>query len=444
MPCTSFITMSRLIQISDNSRKDFEPKQLEEIRTFSGLPIKSIQQNGNPNLLVFPHSLSDCPDKIQDSMIFTIEGENTLVTGNIMGFVGYKNTRLRIHSRFAKTDEQDFFLHYMLQRVFAVNLFDLNYTSDQTSIFDFLIYLFPAFLKRAYRQGLYKEYQTHHYNDTHLRGRIDMAQHIRKNIPFSGNIAYQTREYAYNNDVTQLVRHTIEYIRLHPYANGILQNDADTKEAVNAIVQATPTYNRQERLKVINRNLRPIRHPYYGEYRYLQQLCLQILRHEELKYGTTNDEIYGILFDGAWLWEEYLNTLLAPIGFLHPRNKDSQGAIYLFNTNPKSAPRYPDFYRQDFILDAKYKDYTDKRVSEVDRDDLHQLITYMYIKQAAHGGLVYPSISSDTALSPAKLCGYGGTISLWGMIIPQSASSWSDFQSSMLHNEETLIKHIIE
>ena len=444
MPCTSFITMSHLIQISDNSRKDFEPKQLEGIRALSGLPIKSIQQNGNPNLLVFPHSLSDCPDKIQDSMIFTIEGENTLVTGNIMGFVGYKNTRLRIHSRFAKTDEQDFFLHYMLQRVFAVNLFDLNYTSDQTSIFDFLIYLFPAFLKRAYRQGLYKEYQTHHYNDTHLRGRIDMAQHIRKNIPFTGNIAYQTREYAYNNDVTQLVRHTIEYIRLHPYANGILQNDADTKEAVNAIVQATPTYNRQERLKVINRNLRPIRHPYYGEYRYLQQLCLQILRHEELKYGTTNDEIYGILFDGAWLWEEYLNTLLAPIGFLHPRNKDSQGAIYLFNTNPKSAPRYPDFYKQDFILDAKYKDYTDKRVSEVDRDDLHQLITYMYIKQAAHGGLVYPSISSDTAIHSSTLCGYGGTISLYGMTIPQSVSSWSDFQSSMLHNEETLIKHIVE
>ena len=435
------------ITITDNcfqgyTLKGEELAHKENLSKLSALPIGELKIEDNPNLLVFPQSLNQYKDGITNEYIFTMR-DNTIYTGNIMGFVGYKNTRLRIHSRFAKTDEQDFFLHYMLQRVFAVNLFDLNYTSDQTSIFDFLIYLFPAFLKRAYRQGLYKEYQTHHYNDTHLRGRIDMAQHIRKNIPFSGNIAYQTREYAYNNDVTQLVRHTIEYIRRHPYANGILQNDADTKEAVNAIVQATPTYNRQERLKVINRNLRPIRHPYYGEYRYLQQLCLQILRHEELKYGTTNDEIYGILFDGAWLWEEYLNTLLAPIGFLHPRNKDSQGAIWLFN-NPKSAPRYPDFYRQDFILDAKYKGYTDKRVSEVDRDDLHQLITYMYIKQAAHGGLVYPSISSDTALSPAKLCGYGGTISLYGMTIPQSVSSWSDFQKVMSRNEETLIKHIVE
>ena len=435
------------ITITDNCFQGYilkgeELAHKENLSKLSALPIGELKIEDNPNLLVFPQSLNQYKDGITNEYIFTMR-DNTIYTGNIMGFVGYKNTRLRIHSRFAKTDEQDFFLHYMLQRVFAVNFFDLNYTSDQTSIFDFLIYIFPAFLKRAYRQGLYKEYQTHHYNDTHLRGRIDMAQHIRKNIPFTGNIAYQTREYAYNNDVTQLVRHTIEYIRRHPYANGILQNDADTKEAVNAIAQATPTYNRQERLKVINRNLRPIRHPYYGEYRYLQQLCLQILRHEELKYGTTNDEIYGILFDGAWLWEEYLNTLLAPIGFLHPRNKDSQGAIWLFN-NPKSAPRYPDFYRQDFILDAKYKDYTDKRVSEVDRDDLHQLITYMYIKQAAHGGLVYPSISSDTALSPAKLCGYGGIIFLWGMTIPQSASSWKEFKDQMLYNEKTLVKHIVE
>lgn len=435
------------ITITDNCFQGYilkgeELAHKENLSKLSALPIGELKIEDNPHLLVFPQSLNQYKDGITNEYMFTMR-DNTIYTGNIMGFVGYKNTRLRIHSRFAKTDEQDFFLHYMLQRVFAVNLFDLNYTSDQTNIFDFLIYIFPAFLKRAYRQGMYKEYQTRHYNDTHLRGRIDMAQHIRKNIPFTGNIAYQTREYAYNNDVTQLVRHTIEYIRRHPYANGILQNDADTKEAVNAIAQATPTYNRQERLKVINRNLRPIRHPYYGEYRYLQQLCLQILRHEELKYRTTNDEIYGILFDGAWLWEEYLNTLLAPIGFLHPRNKDSQGAIWLFN-NPKSAPRYPDFYRQDFILDAKYKGYTDKRVSEVDRDDLHQLITYMYIKQAAHGGLVYPSISSDTALSPAKLCGYGGTIFLWGMTIPQSASSWKEFKDQMLYNEKTLIKHIVE
>lgn len=433
--------MDNLIQISDNSKATFEPQQLEQLRAIAGVPIRDIQLDGNPHLLIFPHSLSDCPDKIQDSPIFTIEGDNTLVTGNLMGFVGYKDTRLRIYSRFSKPDEQDYFLHYMLQRVFSINLFDLQYGATNEDIFDFLIYLFPAYLKRAYRQGLYKEYQTHRYNDTHIRGRIDIAQHIRLNLPFTGNVAYQTREYAYNNDLTQLIRHTIEYIRQHPYAGGILQNDADTKDAVKAIEQATPTYNRQERAQIINRNLRPVRHPYYSEYRYLQQLCLQILRHEELKYGTSDNEIYGILFDGAWLWEEYLNTLLAPAGFLHPRNKDNVGAIHLFH-HPTSAPRYPDFHKPDFILDAKYKGYTDKRVSEVDRNDLHQLIAYMYIQQASRGGLVYPCTGTDPDIPTASLDGYGGSISLYGLPIPQHVPKWNDFQTQMRFSEQSLLSLI--
>lgn len=431
---------NNLIQISDNSKKDtYEPQQLEELRALAGVPIKNIQLEGNPNLLVFPQSLSECKDRIQDSPIFTMEGDHVLVTNNIMGFVGYKNTRLRIHSRFAN-DDRDFFLHYMLQKVFSVNLFDLNYTSDQTNIFDFLIYLFPEYLKRAYKQGLYKEYQTHNYNDNNIKGRIDIARHIRQNMPFTGRVAYQTREYTYNNDLTQLVRHTIEYIRRHQFAGGILQNDSDTKDAVKAIEQATPTYNRQERTKIINSNLRPIHHPYYSEYRNLQKLCLQILRHDEFKYGNKDDEIYGILFDGAWLWEEYLNTLLNPIGFKHPRNKESKGAIYLFTNN--SAPRYPDFYKSDFILDAKYKGYTDKRVSEVDRDDLHQLIAYMYIELASRGGLVYPCILSEISTQQASLRGHSGSITLYGMHIPQSNTGWSEFIVQIIQSEENLVKQI--
>lgn len=52
-------------------------------------------------------------------------------------------------------------------------------------------------------------------------------------------------------------------------------------------------------------------HPYYSEYLPLQKLCLQILRYEELKYGQEEDEIYGVLVDAAWLWEEYLALLLS-------------------------------------------------------------------------------------------------------------------------------------
>lgn len=428
---------NNLIEIADNSQRTFEPQRIEPLRRLSGVPIKKIQLEGNPNLLVFPQSLNECSDKIQDSSIITIEGESILCSGNIMGFVGINNTRLRICSRFAKEDKKDYFLHYMLQHVFSINLFDLQYNSDNIDIFDFLIYLFPAFLKRAYQQGLYKEYQTHNYNDTNIKGRIDIAKHIRQNVPFTGRIAYQTREYAYNNDVTQLVRHTIEYIRQHHFTGGILQNDADTKVAVKAIEQATPTYNRHERVKIINRNLRPVNHPYFYEYRNLQQLCLQILRHEELKYGSTDREIYGILFDGAWLWEEYLATILT--NFKHPRNKNREGVRYLFNE--KRGPRYPDFYNQDIILDAKYKSNSQKKhVAEIDRDDIHQMVSYMWMDKMSVGGFVSPTDIERSVIS-ASLRGYNGEIRLYQLLV-SSADDWKTFVHQMKENEQVLIDEI--
>ena len=69
---------------------------------------------------------------------------------------------------------------------------------------------------------------------------------------------------------------------------------------------------------------------------------------EEVKYGESSDEICGILFDGAWLWEEYVNTILSNHGFKHPENKLHKGGIYLFDDH--SGIRYPDFYRTIWCL----------------------------------------------------------------------------------------------
>ena len=170
------------------------------------------------------------------------------------------------------------------------------------------------------RQGTYREYQIRRYNDANIKGRIDVARHIRQNSPFTGNVAYSTREYVSDNHVTQLIRHAIEYIKQHPMGGDILNSDDKIKEAVSIINASTPTYNRMERQKIISQNLRPLSHPYYFAYRDLQRLCMRMLRHEEMKYGADDNQIHGILFDGAWLWEEYLNTFLSDY-LVHPRKR---------------------------------------------------------------------------------------------------------------------------
>lgn len=394
----------------------------------------------NNNLLIFPYNLNQYGDNIDLDYICKLSDEQ-LSTGNIMGFVGFNNTQLTIRSRFAKDREEDFFMHYMLQKVFSINIFNLQHSASDDSVFDFLLYLFPYHLKKALRQGIFKQYQSSKGNNANIRGTIDIKRHITQNIPFNGKVAYTTHEYCYDNPVTQLIRHTIEYINNHRFAGSILKVDRITESYVTQIYDATPTYSKNNRQNIINQNIRPLRHPYFSEYANLQKLCLQILCHKKIKYGTNNNQIYGLLFDGAWLWEEYLNTLLHKHGFIHPQNKLCKKAVYLFEDHPK-YPRYPDFHKSGFILDAKYKAFKEKKIY---RDDIHQLITYMYVEQASRGGFIYPQKNDESPIhNVGILRGYGGNINLFGVSIPQEVTNFKDFRTQIANNEAVFLKSVIK
>ena len=170
------------------------------------------------------------------------------------------------------------------------------------------------YLKKAMKQGIFKQYRKCEYNDANVRGVIDIPRHIRYNMPFNGKVAYRTSEYKYDNPVTQLIRHTIESIRRSPIAGNVLKCDKSTDEVVRTIYDITPSYNANDRQRIINQNLKPVKHPFYTQYTFLQRLCLHILCHKKMSYSSSENKVYGILFDGAWLWEEYLATILCEKG----------------------------------------------------------------------------------------------------------------------------------
>ncbi|MDR1543697.1 MAG: McrC family protein [Prevotellaceae bacterium] len=389
----------------------------------------------NPDLLLFPHSFN--AGYYEKSQIFSLS-DKILTTNNIMGFVGRNDTQLTICSRFAQNNK-DYFLHYMLQKVFAINIFNFDQTSDKENIWDFLLYLFPYYLKKAYAQGLFKAYRYEKYNDANIKGAIDIARHIRTNIPFAGKIACNTREYTCDNPVTQLIRHTIEHIKLHPLGSGVLNCDSDMRDIVSKICFITQNhYNKNERQKVISANLKPISHPYFTEYKILQKICLKILRREKITFGAEKDKIYGLLFDGAWLWEEYLNTILKNHGFTHPKNKTKEKRILLFNN---SHPCYPDFYKENFVLDAKYKNLT----TSIASDDMHQIISYMHVQQAELGGFIYPEkTEKSNEINIGTLRGYGGNVKLWNVNIPQTSGNFSEFCKKMKNEENKFLENLLQ
>jgi 5-methylcytosine-specific restriction endonuclease McrBC regulatory subunit McrC len=129
-----------------------------------------------------------------------------------------------------------------------------------------------------------------------------------------------------------------------------------------------------------------------------------------------------------------LNKVLKDCGFEHPTNKTSSGAIYLF-ADSKSYKRYPDFWKENFILDAKYKNFTEP----IDRNDINQIISYMYVKQANIGGFIYPTKNSSLeCINIGLLNGYRGFVKAWTIPIPSTSDNFREFIKTMNENEQEL------
>ena len=237
----------------------------------------------------------------------------------------------------------------------------------------------------------------------------------------------------------ELIRHTIEYIKRKPYGNNLLTK---VKDEVKSVVEATPDYETYDRQRIIDSNKKnPVRHAYFREYLALQRLCILILQHQKHQIGSGSRQIYGILFDGAWLWEEYINSLINDI-FYHPMNKGGKGAQRLFGGNVGLI--YPDFISRDkesrIIADAKYKP-----IDNIGNKDYLQVLAYMFRFDAKRGYYLYPEAegTDDLQLWMNKGSTYEEdvrprsdvSITKHGLKIPADAENYESFLMRMKNSE---------
>ena len=408
----------------------------------SNILNKSLSQLDVEGLFIFPESIKKVEDLTRDQMILQ-EFNGKYRTGNVMGFIGCGKERLIIQSRFCN-DKEDYFLSYLLERVLNIpNIVSLDAdTSSDKRLLNFLLFIFPKYLENAIRKGLYKQYIHKQYNDTNIKGKIDIPRHLTKNTPFIGNIAYSQRLFSYDNMLMELIRHTIEFVKSKSYGSIIL---SDIKEELKLIVNATQSYRACDRQKIIEQNKKnPIKHAYFREYSALQRLCILILKSEKHDIGSGMQNSYGILFDGAWLWEEYINILLSS-HFYHPKNKNKFGAQQLFSDGKGLI--YPDFISKTtdprLIVDAKYKP-----IENIRGRDYLQVLAYMYRFDASKGYYIYPDSEGQVplVLNLNKGSTYENNVSArndvniikLGFKIPNKSADYDDFKMQIYESELVL------
>lgn len=428
----------KLLKIKDNSRRKKEA--FSAIENLTGkIADKTLEQLEREGVFVFPDTVKDAGDITQEQIILRSVND-TYSSGNVMGFLGCGEERLIIESRFCGESE-DYFFRYLLDKVLDFpNIVDLESDAEPDDrMFNILLFLFPRYLKAAMRKGLFKKYIRRSCNDGNVKGTIDVARHIEVNTPFVGNVAYAQREFSYDNALTELVRHTIEFIKGKPYGSKLL---AEVKDEVKLVINATSGYKPYDRQKIIEQNkMTAVHHAYFQEYLSLQRLCLLILRNQKHQIGLGEKRIYGILFDGAWLWEEYINLLIGD-AFYHPMNKGGKGAQCLFDGNVGLI--YPDFISRSsekrMIADAKYKP-----ANNIGNHDYLQVLAYMFRFDAKTGYYLYPE--AENAAAVILLVNQGSTyeknvmvrdgvsVTKHGLKIPADAQSYADFITKIKASE---------
>ena len=409
---------------------------------------KTIEQLEKEGVFVFPNRIRESDDITDDQMV--LQSVNELYkTSNVMGFLGMGHERLTIQSRFS-IDEQDYFLQYMLESVLGTpNILKLETDMNRDNrLYNLLLFIFPYYLKTALRKGIFKTYIRYNYNDCNVKGTIDIAAHIKKNTPFTGTIAYSQREFSFDNPLMELIRHAIEFIKTKPYGNQIL---GKVRDEVTSVIEVTNEYDFHDRRKIIDVNKKnPIRHSYYHEYRALQNLSIMILQYEKHQIRSGIKQIHGILFDGSWLWEQYVNSLISA-EYHHPMNKTGDGVQQLFTNarGHKEGRIYPDFISKKshdrIIADAKYKPKDNIR-----NPDYFQVLSYMFRFDAKKGYYCYPEpeeLKSETADSQRLFLNQGSTyehnvekrndiyIKKCGLLIPNTVGNYDAFRRAMKESE---------
>jgi 5-methylcytosine-specific restriction endonuclease McrBC regulatory subunit McrC len=439
-----------IVKINDNS--SVSKSEFMEIENLVGRILnKTLSQLEKENIFVFPELVKESEDITGKQMIIQ-EVNNNYRSSNVMGFLGCGDERLIIESRFSNGPD-DYFFQYLLEKVLEFpNILDLNtdyHQNDRT--FNLLLFLFPYYLKQAMRKGAFKTYTQRKFNDGNVKGTIDFGRHIQKNTPFVGTIAYSKREFSYDNYLMEMIRHTIEFIKKKFCGQRILRK---VKDEISSVVSVTPNYKNYDCQKIIIENKKnPLRHAYYHEYRSLQRLCIMILQHDKLQTELGIHQIQGVLFDGAWLWEEYVNLIISS-EFYHPMNKKGRGAQQLFSTDTgKVGLIYPDFLGKNnhnrVVADAKYKP-----IGNIGNKDYLQILAYMFRFGARKGLYLYPeshknksktfNLNSGLSFENNVAARNDTQVVKLGFAIPQEVNSYKEFRQQMVESEAVFFSQITE
>lgn len=307
-------------------------------------------------------------------------GHVTLAAGAHIGTIVVGDVRLQIEPK-VPIDNLFFMLSYAYDLpVFRDQQAPLGQSED---LFDFVVRIFVRQVDAIVRQGIQRGYIDFDEDHRYLRGRLQLAEHLRREVVRPGLFHQRTNEFTADLLENRILRATLERLTQISYRNGndLRRGIRRTLAAFSEVAYAPIRPADCDQVIYTRLNER---------YRSPVNLARLLLLHLSLESHAGETPFATYLLPMYDVFERFVARYLAEAFAGRPRfGVVSQERLWLDSAH--SYPGIPDIVlrydgRPFAVLDTKYKVYGDKP----NQVDVYQMFTYARTLGVDRAVLIYP------------------------------------------------------
>lgn len=357
---------------------------LKEVqKTITKLTVGDIRNtsSGYKNIVLTSFNRADFTGLDDESLVFEIVCRKKtgstdqifyLKTGLFVGLININGVQINIQPDYS----QRFFFRMInyANNIYVNNSAGIaNLSKQMAKPFPIFKFLFLSSLQKASVLGFPQGYKKQEYNDLKIHGQVDINNYIKKDIPFTGQIASYKNQRLYVQEIVDVLYYALKLAQDDEFASLFSHLGFVRSELKANFSGKKPSFLTIERAK----HHRALANPMYRDFKKTIDYAELIIKQKDLDNDTSESKISGYLLDISALWEAYLAGLLKQ----HFKTWEirTQEELSLYEGTFFHRPNYPDIVMEKegkyVVFDAKFKKMNLCR-DDVDRTDLFQIQSY--------------------------------------------------------------------
>lgn len=272
---------------------------------------------------------------------------------------------------------------------------------DLTSV---LVHLYISELYKSLKKGLFRGYYTKTENSNHLKGRLLVSQHIRKNTLASIKAFCEYDELSANVPLNQILRAAMKIIFPFVKQSHLKTQSLMILEMFDEVDDVFITKATIDNIQINRQN---------QHFEAVMRLAIAILQSTSMSTGVNNQIAFSFLFKMNDLYEGYvgecLKRVMAPTSCRLDLQHKEKRLLVNVHSGRENISLKPDFVISRIehgkpiptvILDTKWKNILVNSHLNYNQVDIYQMYAYVTAyKTAKRCILLYPRISEE-ALFP--------------------------------------------